>query len=124
MKFNLESHNNSLNISAYSELGLQIAGQWHKNHLLLTPQQLFADWQAPSLATLELKDFEKILSSRPEVVLLGTGEQLQFPPAKLTADFAAKGIGLEVMNTQAACRTYNILLSENRRVAAALIQND
>lgn len=123
MKFSLDTNSSALSINAYSEQGIQIADRWHKTHLLLTPEQLFENWQAPEqLDALTLGDFESALIPELEVMILGTGEQLRFPPPTLNVSFAERGIGLEVMSTQAACRTYNILLSEDRRVAAALMQ--
>jgi len=68
----------------------------------------------PELCNLMLKD-------QPEVVILGTGEKQQFPPINIMQCFIAQQIGVEVMNTNAACRTYNVLMSESRRVVALLI---
>ena len=62
-----------------------------------------------------------IKTHNPEIVLLGTGRRLRFPPAALTRSLAAARVGLEVMDTPAACRTYNILTGERRRVLAALL---
>ena len=67
------------------------------------------------------QDFAPILSMQPEIVLLGTGSRLCFPAAQLTAGILAAGVGLEVMDTAAPCRTFNILLSEQRSVVAALV---
>lgn len=111
-----------LAIVAYSSAGIQIANQVYRGHLLLTPEQIIDNWPAPAPSELTIDSFARILTYAPEVLILGTGETLEFPPASLNAALAAKRIGLEVMDTQAACRTYNILLTEDRRVAAALIQ--
>jgi uncharacterized protein len=72
------------------------------------------------VADLALADFEPILALQPEVILLGTGARQQFPPAALLQAVLSRGVGLEVMATDAACRTFNVLASEYRRVAAAL----
>jgi uncharacterized protein len=74
-----------------------------------------------SFAALAEADFERIAALGPEVVLLGTGARLRFPHPRLSAPLARAGIGLEVMDLQAACRTYNILAAEERIVAAALV---
>ena len=111
-----------LAIDGYSSEGIKVANQLYRGHLLLTPEQIIDNWQAPAPSELSIDSFAQILPYKPEVLILGTGEVLQFPPASLNAALAAKRIGLEVMDTQAACRTYNILLAEDRRVAAALIQ--
>ncbi len=72
------------------------------------------------MTDLSVSDFEHVLASQPEVVLLGTGATNIFPPRELTFAFARKGIGFEVMDTAAAARTFNVLAVEGRRVAAVL----
>ena len=66
-------------------------------------------------------DFERLLETSPEIVLLGTGATQRFPHPRLTAPLHRARVGLEVMDTRAACRTYNILVAEGRNVTAALI---
>ena len=79
------------------------------------------DWGPHSAGGLALKDFLLIADLQPEVVVLGTGSRLQFPAPAATQPLIQARIGLEVMDTAAACRTYNILMGEGRRVAAALL---
>src|SRR3970040_1085303 len=79
------------------------------------------EWPVASFAALAEADFERIAALGPEVVLLGTGARLRFPHPRLSAPLARAGIGLEVMDLQGACRTYNILAAEERIVAAALV---
>ena len=79
------------------------------------------EWPVASFAALTEQDFARIAALGPEVVLLGTGARLRFPHPRLCAPLARAGIGLEVMDLQAACRTYNILAAEERLVAAALV---
>ena len=79
------------------------------------------EWPVASFAALAEADFARIAELGPEVVLLGTGARLRFPHPGLSAPLARAGIGLEVMDLQAACRTYNILAAEERLVAAALV---
>jgi len=78
-------------------------------------------WRPGNLDELTLDDLEPLFALGPEVVLIGTGEQQRFPHASLLAAFFARRIGVEVMDTRAACRTYNVLVSEGRSVAAALM---
>ena len=73
-----------------------------------------------SFEALDASDFERLRDLRSEVVLLGTGNRQRFPHPRLTRPLSDARIGLEVMDTQAACRTYNILVAESRKVAAAL----
>jgi uncharacterized protein len=92
----------------------------HEGNLIVMPDLLLT-WDAPSFADLEAGHFEKIAALQPEVVLLGTGDKLRFPHPRLTRSLAAARIGIEIMDVQAACRTYNILMAEERKVAAALL---
>jgi uncharacterized protein len=71
--------------------------------------------------SLAQEDFAFLLDWKPEIVLLGTGSSIRFPHPRLTADLAAARSGVDVMDFQAACRTYNVLTAEGRRAVAALI---
>ena len=92
----------------------------HEENLIVLPEEL-RPWSAPSFAALKAEDFDELAALRPEVVLLGTGDKLRFPHPRITQALAAARVGVEVMDVQAACRTYNILMSEERKVAAALL---
>ena len=98
-----------------------VNGVRHARSLLVTPQRLVEDWPAASFEALTSASLGTALALEPEVVLLGTGERLQFPAADILRPLIEAGIGYEVMDTGAACRTYNILMAEGRRVLAALI---
>lgn len=87
---------------------------------ILTIDEIIRDWQPPAVEDLSARDFEAILALEPEVILLGTGTRQRFPPAQTTTSILRRGVGIEVMDTPAACRTYNVLAGEYRRVAAAL----
>jgi uncharacterized protein len=89
--------------------------------LIILPDRLIPDWPPQTFAELRIEHFEALAALRPEVVVLGTGARLQFPAPALTQPLIEAGIGLEVMGTAAACRTYNILVSEGRIVAGALL---
>ena len=78
-------------------------------------------WAPASFDALAAADFESLLEQRPELVVLGTGDRQRFPHPRLTAALTAVRIGVEAMDTRAACRTYNILMSEGRKVVAALL---
>jgi uncharacterized protein len=97
-----------------------INDQRHESSLIVMPEHL-QPWQAGTFSSLETAHFEAIVSLKPEMVLLGTGDRLRFPHPSLTRALAEARIGLEVMDLQAACRTYNILMAEERKVAAALL---
>lgn len=88
--------------------------------LLVTPDHV-APWGPVSFDALSEADFEALLALSPEIVLLGTSPRQRFPHPRLTRALGAARVGLEAMDLQAACRTYNILVAEERRVAAALL---
>ena len=89
--------------------------------LLVTPNDILLDWQVINFSALQVHHFTEILQQQPELALLGTGNRLRFPHPHLSAALTNAGIGLEVMDTKAACRTYNILVAEGRRVVVALL---
>ena len=88
---------------------------------IMTPTQLIRNWPPVSIDQLNADHLEAIAELQPEVVLIGTGETLVFPDTKLTIQLMEQGIGVEVMDTAAACRTYNVLMNELRKVALALV---
>ena len=106
--------------TAYGEGYVQVNGQRRETSVLVTPERVL-DWAPAAFAELAEAHFEVLAALAPEVVLLGTGSRLRFPPPRLAAPLARAGIGLEVMDVQAACRTFNILAAEERQVAAALL---
>ena len=88
---------------------------------VLAPDRLVEDWPPASAAALDPAAFEPVLALVPELVLLGTGERQVFPPHAVQAALLARRVGLEAMANAAACRTYNLLAGEGRRVVAAII---
>ena len=93
----------------------------YRENLLVTPEQLVEGWAPGGFDALVESDFVALASLRPEVALFGSGAAMRFPHPRLTRALTEAGIGLEVMDTPAACRTYNILAAEGRRVAAAIL---
>jgi uncharacterized protein len=93
----------------------------YEHNLIILPDRVIEDWQAITFEQLTAEHFEFMLPLQPEIVLFGTGATLRFPHPSLTKALIASKIGVEVMDTSAACRTYNILTAEGRRVAAALL---
>ena len=121
MKVQLETSGGQNVIRAYTPGRVTINQDVYTTSLIVTPERLIADWEPRRFSELTAAHFEAIAVLNPEVVLLGTGAQLQFPAAALTRALVAAQIGFEAMDTGAACRTYNVLMSEGRRVAAALL---
>jgi uncharacterized protein len=111
-------------IEAYEPGQVRIQGQHYQGSLAVTAGRVLSDWGPVGFDALEPAHFEAIAALAPQVVVLGTGARQRFPEPALYAILLARGIGIEIMDTGAACRTYNILVGEGRRVVAALINDD
>src|SRR5574343_1283592 len=109
--------------TAYGNDYVAINHEQHRENVILLPEAIHGAWTQATFETLAIEDMEKLVALGVNIILLGTGERLRFPPPQLMRPFAEAGIGLEVMDLQAACRTYNILAAEGRKVAAALLFN-
>jgi uncharacterized protein len=109
-------------IDAYGDGGFRFAGMSHRGSLLVLPGGIHA-WDIAAFETLTPDSFTAVLAEREKLdfLLLGTGERQLFPSPAIRQAFEDAGLGLEVMSTGAAARTFNVLLAEGRRVAAALI---
>jgi uncharacterized protein len=89
-------------------------------HPLLVMGDVLQPWKATAFEALAAEHVTELLAWDAEIVLLGTGATLRFPERALTAPLSAAGVGLEIMDTRAACRTFNVLTAEGRRVLAAV----
>jgi uncharacterized protein len=89
--------------------------------ILVMPETAVTPWPVAAFEALTAEHFAMLVEPAPEVVIFGSGERLRFPHPRLTAALAAHRIGVETMDFKAACRTYNILMAEGRKVAAALL---
>lgn len=109
-------------IDAYGNGGFRFAGMSHRGSIICLPDGIEA-WDAASVDELTPESFSAVLARRGslDLVLLGTGEAHRLPPVAARMAFQDAGLGLDVMATGAAARTYNVLVAEGRRVAAALI---
>ncbi len=110
-------------IEAYGDGGFRFYGMRRRGSLLCLPLGLYA-WRPATLEDVNVDDLAPVLMAkdRPPFVLFGVGARISALPSALKAHVAAAGISPEVMDTGAACRTYNVLLAEGRPVAAALLQ--
>jgi len=113
--------------TAYGEGFVMVNGERHEGGkggnaggLIVTPERLLP-WNVAGFDALEEADFQVFVDLNLEILLLGTGPRQRFPHPRLTRALAAKRVGVEAMDLHAACRTYNILMAEERRVAAALL---
>jgi len=109
-------------IQKYNVDGFRVSGKVYGGAILVSPTETL-DWSVSSFETLSEDDFEPLAAKADDidVVLLGTGARSAFFPPVLRAALKAKGLGIDVMDTGAACRTYNVLMAEGRRVVAALL---
>ena len=121
MKFQREQAEGKNVFTGYGDGYVEVNRTRYHASLVVSASRVVADWPASSLAALSADHFAALVELRPEIVLLGTGPSFQFPPPALLAPLQQAGIGVEVMDTPAACRTYNILLGEGREVVAALV---
>jgi len=106
--------------SGYGEGFVLVNGQRHEAAMIVLPERI-VPWDVAGFDALKETDFRIFLEMNLEILLLGTGPKLRFPHPRLTQSLAARRTGVEAMDLQAACRTYNILMAEERRVAAALL---
>ncbi|WP_301100832.1 Mth938-like domain-containing protein [Propionivibrio sp.] len=121
MKLKLTKTEGQNAFTAYGEGYVSVNAVRHSSNLIALPDRLITDWTQACFETLRVADFEMLAALDTEIVLLGTGNLLRFPRPELLRPLIKAQKGLEVMDIQAACRTYNVLIGEGRKVAAALI---
>ena len=121
MKLHHTSTQQYKTITAYDETGVEINAKRFTHSLLVLPEVAPAVWPVASFDALSLEHFAQIDATKPDVVILGTGKRQRFVHPKLITALTSRRVGVESMDNQAACRTYNILMAEGRKVALALI---
>ena len=107
-------------IESYGAQGFRVSGVVHRGAILVLPQTTHA-WPVAAIADIALANLAPVLSAGAEILLLGCGRRIAPVPAALRSELRAHGMVVDAMDTGAACRTYNVLLAEDRRVAAALL---
>lgn len=120
MKFHLATPTGNI-VTGIGPGWVRVGTVEYRESLVLTPAAISTGWGAAGFAGLVEDDFAALLVHAPEVVLLGTGGAIRFPDPRLTRALIEARVGLEVMDTAAACRTFNILAAESRGVVAALL---
>lgn len=108
-------------VTGYGPDYVDVNLQRHEGSVIVLPGAPVRDWPVSSFDALAPEHFAMLLDPAPELVIFGSGARLRFPHPRLVAALTAKRIGVETMDFQAACRTYNILMAEGRKVAAALL---
>lgn len=109
-------------IGAWKDGEIRIGEEWVRGHVIVSPNAIIRDWTVDTPATLAVADLDDALALEPEIVIIGTGTALVIPTSDIVETLGNRGIGVEVMSTPAACRTYNVLAHEWRRVVAALFE--
>lgn len=121
MKLHTTTTQHYQTVTAYDETGVEINAIPYAYSLVVLPEVKPAPWPVSSFEALTEEHFEQINRTSPDVVILGTGRKQRFVHPKLIKSLTARQVGVESMDNQAACRTYNILMAEGRKAALALI---
>ncbi len=108
-------------IDSYAAGCIIIDGHEYNGSLIISPRKIINNWPALSSKDLTLKNFQALLNLQPQLIIIGTGEQQVFPNPQVLAALTKDKVGVEIMTTAAACRTYNILMAEQRNVVAGLL---
>lgn len=121
MKIELDTGNtNFYKIISYSDVSFQLKDKLVNSNLIISKDCLIENWLEEGYQHFATQHLDKIISMRPEIIILGTGKQISFPKQELMSYVISKSIGFEVMDTGAACRSYNLLVDEGRDVVACL----
>ncbi len=121
MKLHLNTSISQKIFTAHGKGYVTVSGERFEHPIVVTPEQVLTDWQPQGFDALDETHFAYFLALKPEIVLLGTGGKQCFPRQRLYHALSVAGIGVEFMDSAAACRTYNILMAENRKVVAAIL---
>src|SRR5690348_11001714 len=121
MTLTLDDNKATYQIRAFSPGTIQVNELTLTQSIIIAANTLITDWQPQVISELTAENLARVKALQPTILLIGTGATLRFPAIEVYGDLINQGIGVEIMSTRAACRTYNVLTAENRRVVAALI---
>lgn len=121
MEFNLEVPQDQFFIRSVSEEGIRIHQDTFTKAVIVSGQRIVPDWGVESVEDINEESLRAVFDLQPEVILIGTGNTQVFLPPATQVHFFRQNIGFEVMTTDAACRTFNVLVAEGRQVVAALL---
>jgi uncharacterized protein len=121
MEFNLEVPQNQFFIRSIGEKGICVHDAFYNGPFIISGQRIVPEWNVKSIEDINEENLQVIFDLQPEVILLGTGETQIFLPPAIQVHFFQRNFGFEVMTTDAACRTFNVLVAEGRHVVAALM---
>ena len=121
MEFNLEVPENQFFIRSVSENGIRVHENLFNKPFIISGQRIVPEWDVASVSDINVENLQGIFDMEPEVILIGTGNTQVFLPPAIQVHFLRRNVGFEVMTTDAACRTFNVLVAEGRQVVAALL---
>lgn len=124
MKFSEASNDARYRITRYNTNAVWVNDQPLESSFIVSPQTLVRNWRPLTFQTLQVSDLKTLFELEAEVMIIGSGNKQQLPSPEIWKALAQHGVGFEIMSTNAACRTYNVLLGEARRVAAAFFIRD
>jgi len=120
MKFTADSISGNI-IRSYTPGQIKLRDDIIRSNLIISQDKVIPDWDPPAIEHLSIADFAPALEQKPDIILFGTGRRQNFPSISLLTEILRSGTAIEVMETGAACRTYNVLIGEYRSVVAALL---
>ena len=121
MKLQSDPHSGTNAITGYGDGYVEINKAPYHHAILLSSDGAILPWAIESFDARTPNDFSQLIDLKPELILIGTGKRQRFPKPELLKELIKARIGFEIMDSQAACRTYNILVGEGRQVALALL---
>lgn len=121
MEFNLEVPHDHFFIRSISERGIRINDDYFTAPFIISGRRIVPQWEVNSVSDIDETSLQAVFNLQPEVILVGTGENQVFLPPSTQMHFYRRQVGFEVMTTDAACRTFNVLAAEGRQVVAALL---
>jgi len=121
LKLHLNTSSTQKIFTAHGKGYVAVSGERFEQPIVVTPEQVLTDWQPKGFDALDETHFDYFLALKPEILIFGTGAQQRFAHPRLYQALIVAGIGAEFMDSAAACRTYNILMAEDRRVVAAIL---
>ena len=124
MELSRQQSSGKLYIRAVGADGISIGDTSYAESLIVSPERVEPNWPVTSVSEISEQNLQAVLAFEPELVLIGTGRTQRFLDPAIAMVFHSRGVGIEVMTTAAACRTFNVLVMEERRVVAALLPPD
>jgi len=121
VKLHLASTEGRNTVTGYGTGYVTVSRVRYNRSLIVLPDRLIENWEVNAAGPLDQRSVSALAALGAEIVLIGTGQVLNYPPVEVLRPLIEAGIGFEVMNTGAACRTYNVLAAENRKVALAIV---